>query len=361
MWSGYSNLEKTEGVVVLLKGNGRKGILMVILATVMVVTAACGNGGNSNDNGAATNNAAANTPAANAPAANNAANAEEPAAVKLSGTIEVDGSSTVFPLTEAAAEEFGAEQPDVRVSVGVSGTGGGFERFCAGEIPIADASRYIKDEEAQKCADNGIEPIELSVAYDGLSVVVSKSNDFIDHLTVEELNKIFLTGSTVKTWADVREGWPAEEIKMFSPGADSGTYDYFNEVILDKSGIRNDGQISFSEDDNTLVQGVAGNKYGIGYFGYAYFEENADKLNVVPIDGGSGAIAPSMDTIKDGSYAPLSRPLFIYVDKKAIADRPEVAGFVKFYINNIGKWAGEVGYVPMPDEKYAEEAAKLEA
>jgi len=343
----------------LLNGNSRKGILMALLIMVTVVAAACGNN-NSNGNGAASGNAA-NQPAASNNAAKEEPAAEEPAAEKLSGTIEVDGSSTVFPLTEAVAEEYGAEQPNVRVSVGVSGTGGGFERFCAGEIPIADASRHIKDEEAQKCADKGIEPIELSVAYDGLSVVISKDNDFVDHLTVDELNKIFLTGSTVKTWADVREGWPAEQIKMFSPGADSGTYDYFNEVILGKEGIRNDGQISFSEDDNTLVQGVSGNKYGIGYFGYAYFEENADKLKVVPVDGGSGAIAPNMDTIKDGSYSPLSRPLFIYVDKKALADRPEVAGFVKFYLNNIGKWAGEVGYVPMPDEKYAEEAAKLEA
>ncbi len=340
----------------MFNGNGRKGILMVLLIMVMVVAAACGNG---NENGAAANNAANEKPAASSNAAETPA--EEPAAAALSGTIEIDGSSTVFPLTEAAAEEFGKEQKSVRVSVGVSGTGGGFERFCAGEIPIADASRPIKDAEAQNCADKGIEPIELSVAYDGLSVVISKSNDFVDHLTVEELNKIFVTGSTVKTWADVREGWPAEEIKMFSPGADSGTYDYFNEAILEKQGIRNDAQISFSEDDNTLVQGVSGNKYGIGYFGYAYFEENADKLTVVPVDGGSGPIAPSLDTIKDGSYAPLSRPLYIYVDKNALAERPEVAGFVDFYINNIGTWASEVGYVPMPDEKYAEEAAKLKA
>ena len=165
----------------------------------------------------------------------------------------------------------------------------------------------------------------------------------------------------MKTWADVREGWPAEEIKMFSPGADSGTYDYFNEAILDKAGIRNDGQISFSEDDNSLVQGVSGNKGGIGYFGFAYYEENADSLKVVPIDGGSGPVEPTLDTIKDGSYAPLSRPLFIYVSNKAMEERPEVKDFVQFYIKTVGEFAKEVGYVPMPDEKYTEEAAKVGA
>jgi phosphate transport system substrate-binding protein len=277
----------------------------------------------------------------------------------LSGEIKIDGSSTVFPLTEAAAEEFTKEHSDVRVPVGVSGTGGGFKQFCAGEIAISDASRPIKDEEAAACKTAGIEYTELTVAFDGLSVVVSKDNDFIDHLTVEELNKIFVTGSTVTTWKDVRDSFPAEPIVMFSPGADSGTYDYFNEAILDKAGIRNDKAISFSEDDNALVQGVSGSKYGIGYFGFAYFEENQDKLKVVPIDGGKGAIAPSYDTIKDGSYAPLSRPLFIYANNKEL-ERPEVKEFVKYYINNIGPLAGEVGYVALPDEKYATEAAKIQ-
>ncbi|MBW7476651.1 PstS family phosphate ABC transporter substrate-binding protein [Paenibacillus oenotherae] len=322
-------------------------MLMLVMVMTLVLVAACGNGKENNANGT-------NTGAAGGTNATN----EEPAA-NLSGEIKADGSSTVFPLTEAAAEEFGNENKDVRVSVGTSGTGGGFKQFCAGEIAISNASRTIKDEEAAKCKEAGIEYTELSVAYDGLSVVVHKDNDFIDHLTVEELNKIFSSESTAKTWADIRAGWPAEEIKMFSPGADSGTYDYFNEAILDKKGIRNDSSISFSEDDNTLVQGVAGNKFGIGYFGFAYYEENTDKLKVVPVDGGSGAVEPTLDSIKDGSYAPLSRPLFIYVSNKEL-ERPEVNAFVKYYIENIGDMAKEVGYVPMPDEKYTEEAAKIQ-
>ncbi|MFC4779629.1 PstS family phosphate ABC transporter substrate-binding protein [Paenibacillus sp. GCM10023252] len=334
----------------MLKGKGRKGFVMLFMVALLMFTAACG----SNANNGTTNEGTTNSETNGAAGENNAANGE-----KLSGEVKVDGSSTVFPLTEAAAEEFNAEHPDVRVPVGVSGTGGGFKQFCAGEIAIADASRPIKDEEATVCKDAAIEYTELKVAFDGLSVVVSKDNDFIDNLTVEELNKIFITGSTVKTWKDVRAAWPAEEIKMFSPGADSGTYDYFNEAILDKKGIRNDAAISFSEDDNTLVQGVSGNKGGIGYFGFAYFEENQDKLKLVPIDGGKGAITPSNDTIKDGSYAPLSRPLYIYVSKKEL-ERPEVKAFTQFYIKNIGSMASEVGYVALPDDQYATEAAKVE-
>ncbi|SFE44349.1 phosphate ABC transporter substrate-binding protein, PhoT family (TC 3.A.1.7.1) [Paenibacillus algorifonticola] len=334
----------------MLKAKGFKGILMSGIVMTLVFAAACGN--NTGGNTATNSSAAATSAASEAPAASEAA--------KLSGDIKVDGSSTVFPLTEAAAEEFNKEHPDVRVPVGVSGTGGGFKQFCANEIAIADASRPIKEEEAANCKTAGIEYTELTVAYDGLSVVVSKDNDFVDHLTVEELNKMFMTGSTVTTWKDVRDTWPAEPIVFFSPGADSGTYDYFNEAILDKAGIRNDKAISFSEDDNTLVQGVSGSKGGIGYFGFAYFEENQDKLKLVPIDGGTGAITPSHETIKDGTYAPLSRPLFIYVNKKEL-ERPEVNAFANYYINNIGPLADEVGYIALPDEKYAEEAAKLQS
>ncbi|OMF21560.1 phosphate ABC transporter substrate-binding protein [Paenibacillus sp. FSL H8-0548] len=332
----------------MLKKKGFKGILMLSMVVLLAFTAACGNNTNGGNRGSENTGSSTNT----------ATNAPTNETVKLSGEIKIDGSSTVFPLTEAAAEEFNKEHKDVRVPVGVSGTGGGFKQFCAGEIAIADASRTIKDEEAAACVSAGIEYTELSVAFDGLSVVVSKDNDFIDHLTVEELNKIFITGSTVATWKDVRDTFPAEPIVMFSPGADSGTYDYFNEAILDKEGIRNDKAISFSEDDNALVQGVAGSKYGIGYFGFAYYEENQDKLKLVPVDGGTGAISPTYDTIKDGTYAPLSRPLFIYVSNKEL-ERPEVKEFVHFYINNIGTYAGEVGYVALPDEQYATEAAKI--
>jgi len=345
----------------------RKALLPLFLTALMMFAAACGSGGGeSGGNDGGTASAAGGSGgagrAANGPAnetKDESGGGTDDPQPKLSGSIEIDGSSTVYPLTEAVAEEYAAVQPDMRVTVGTSGTGGGFERFCAGEIPIADASRPIKDSEAQVCAEAGIAYTELSIAYDGLSVVVNKDNDWVDYLTVEELKRIFVAGSEVRTWADVREGWPAEEITMFSPGADSGTYDYFNEAILEKAGIRSDGQISFSEDDNTLVRGIAGNKGGIGYFGYAYYEENTDKLKVVPIDGGNGPVEPSLDTIKDGTYSPLSRPLFIYVNNQALEERPEVKDFVRFYVGNVGGLAKEVGYVPLPDEKYAEEAAKI--
>jgi len=336
----------------LINGKTRKGLFTLVMLTVLVLAAACGGNANGGNKGGASNSPT-NAPATDAPAPTT-----ETAA--LSGEIKIDGSSTVFPLSEAAAEEFNKAHKDVRVSVGTSGTGGGFKQFCANEIVIADASRHIKAEEAETCKAAGIEFTELNIAYDGLTVVVNKDNDFVDHLTVDELNKIFLTGSEVKTWKDVRDTWPAEPIVMFSPGADSGTYDYFNEAILNKEGIRNDGVISFSEDDNALVQGVAGSKYGIGYFGFSYYEENQDKLKSVPVDGGSGAIAPTLETIKDGSYAPLSRPLLIYVNNAAF-ERPEVLEFTKFYIENIGSFADEVGYVPLPDEQYAAEAAKIKS
>ena len=339
----------------MFKNKSFKGMVMLMMLVLVVMLSACG----SNDKETGSGDTGQTTGQSDSASGAGEEADDEDAAVGLSGQIEIDGSSTVYPLTEAAAEEFGKMNKDVRVTVGVSGTGGGFKRFCAGELAISDASRPIKDEEAQACKDKGIEYTDLQVAYDGLSIVVSKDNDFIDHLTIDELNKMFVTGTTVKTWADVRAGWPAEKIVMYSPGADSGTYDYFNEEVLGKKGIRNDSQISFSEDDNTLVQGVEGSKYAIGYFGFAYYEENADKLKVIPIDAGKGAITPSVETIKDGTYAPLSRPLFIYLNKKEM-ERPEVSAFADYYINNIGGMASEVGYVPLPDEKYTEEAAKLQ-
>lgn len=278
---------------------------------------------------------------------------------KLSGTIEIDGSSTVFPITEGIAEEFGKIHSDVRVPVGVSGTGGGFKRFCAGETDISDASRPIKDKEKDVCNQAGIEWIELPVAYDGLSVLVSPKNDWVDHMTVDELKKIFEPESKVKTWADVRAGWPNKEIKIYSPGSDSGTFDYFTEVINGKGGAsRNDSQISFSEDDNVLVQGIAGDQYAIGYFGVAYYEENKDKLKLVAVDGGNGAVSPSKETINNGTYSPLSRPIFIYV-KKASLEKPEVKEFAKFYLENAAKISLEVGYFDLPADKYTEGLAKI--
>lgn len=276
---------------------------------------------------------------------------------KLSGEVQIDGSSTVYPIAEAVAEEYGFVQPDVKVSVGVSGTGGGFERFIAGETDISNASRPIKDEEKQGLADAGIEYTEFEIAYDGISIVVNKENDWVDYLTVDELKKMWVEDGTVKKWSDIRPEWPGEEIKFFSPGQDSGTFDYFNEVVLDDEQIVKSAQLS--EDDNVLVTGVVGNKYAIGYFGYSYYAENKDKLKVVPIDGGNGPVEPTNETIENGTYTPFSRPLFIYVKHESL-QKPHVYDFVQFFLTNAGDLAEDVGYVRLPDEKYEEALNTLE-
>lgn len=268
---------------------------------------------------------------------------------RLTGTVRIDGSSTVYPITEAVAEEFADEAPRVRVTVGVSGTGGGFKRFCAGEIDISDASRPIKASEAKLAAENGIEFIELPVAYDGLTIVVNKENYWVDKLSVDDLKRIFLEDSAVKLWSDLNSQWPSVKLKIFAPGTDSGTFDYFKEVIAGKTGsIRSD--MSVSEDDNVLVRGVSGEAGGLGFFGCAYFFENQDKLRAVPIVSPSGkTVSPTAVTIENGSYAPFSRPLFIYVNPKSLA-RPEVQAFVDFYLGDNGALATEVGYVKLPTE-----------
>lgn len=268
----------------------------------------------------------------------------------LDGAVRIDGSSTVFPISEAVAEEFRSVEPRVRVTVGLSGTGGGFKKFCVGETDISDASRTIKPTEAAKAQENGISYIELPVAFDGLSIVVNPKNAFVDHLTVAELKRIWQPGTTVKTWKDVRPDWPDREIRLYGPGTDSGTFDYFTKVINGKEGAcRPD--FTASEDDNILVRGIAGDVDGLGYFGYAYYAENMDKLKLVLVDGGKGPISPTETTINDGTYAPLSRPIFIYVGVKA-AERPEVDAFVKFYMKHAGKLAADVGYVALPDDAY---------
>ncbi|MBL4865376.1 MAG: PstS family phosphate ABC transporter substrate-binding protein [Pseudomonadales bacterium] len=269
---------------------------------------------------------------------------------KLRGTVSLDGSSTVFPISKAVAEEFLAVQPRVRVTVGVSGTGGGFKKFLAGETDINDASRPIKATELKVASEKGIEFLELPVAYDGLSVIVNKNNHWVDHLSVAELNKIWQPGSTVKNWNDIRPGWPNQPIRLYGPGTDSGTFDYFTETINGKSG-RSRPDYTASEDDNTLVRGISGDINALGYFGFAYYAANKDKLKLVPIDGGNGPVAPSAVTINNGSYAPLSRPIFIYLRKSAL-DRPEVQAFAKFYINNAAQLATEVGYIPLPKQVY---------
>ncbi|HUU46171.1 MAG TPA: PstS family phosphate ABC transporter substrate-binding protein [Acidobacteriota bacterium] len=269
---------------------------------------------------------------------------------QLSGTVAIDGSSTVFPITEAVAEEFQKVNPRVRVTVGISGTGGGFKKFTIGEIDINDASRPIKDQEIAKAVENNVAYIELPVAFDGISVVVHPDNTFVDMLTVEELKKIWQPGSTVQRWSDVRPEWPAEPIRLYGPGTDSGTFDYFTEAVNGKSqSCRAD--FTASEDDNVLAQGVAGDRNALGFFGFAYYVENASRLKVVPIDGGKGPVAPSEATINDGRYAPLSRPLFLYVGAQA-AERPEVKAFVDFYLKHAPQLAGEVGYVALPARAY---------
>lgn len=266
--------------------------------------------------------------------------------------IQIDGSSTVYPITEAVASEFQGVDSAIHVTVGISGTGGGFKKFCAGKTDISDASRVVKKDELEKCAGANIEFIELPVAYDGLAVLVNPKNDFINQLTVEQLEKIFRAKDPATTWKEVNDEWPDEKIKVYAPGKDSGTYDYFVEAILGKGGqVRPDAL--FSEDDNTLVRGIAGDKNGVGFFGFAYYEENQDSLKLVPIVNPKSkqAVAPSLETVKNGTYSPLSRPLMIYV-KRTAADKPEVKKFVDFYLANAAKLSKQVGYIPLSSEAY---------
>ncbi|OKH21611.1 protein sphX [Hydrococcus rivularis NIES-593] len=268
-------------------------------------------------------------------------------------TIKIDGSSTVYPITEAVAEDFQkAGQGAVRVTVGLSGTGGGFKKFCSGQTDISNASRPIKDEEIQACKAAGINYIELPVAYDALTVVVNKQNNWVTSMSVAELKKIWEPSAQgkIKTWNQVRSNWPNAPIKLFGPGADSGTFDYFTDAIVGEEGASRTDYTP-SEDDNVLVQGVARDKNALGYFGMAYYESNKDKLKAVAIDNGKGAVSPSSSTVQNGTYQPLSRPLFIYVSSKAV-QRPEVKQFVEYYLTNVGKLAQEVGYVPLPAQAY---------
>ncbi|MGH3727884.1 MAG: PstS family phosphate ABC transporter substrate-binding protein [Micromonosporaceae bacterium] len=277
----------------------------------------------------------------------------------MSGSVKIDGSSTVAPLSEAAAELYSDEQPQVKVGVGTSGTGGGFEKFCAGETDISDASRPIKDEEKKLCEDKGIEPVQLTVANDALTVVVNKENSWVDCLTVDQLKKIWGPDSKAKTWKDVDPKFPAEPLKLYGPGTDSGTFDYFTDEINGEEGAsRKDYEAS--EDDNVLVQGVSSTKGALGYFGYTYFEENSDKLKAVKIDGGDGCVAPSKETSQDGTYKPLSRELFIYVNAESLKKK-QVSDFVKFYIENIDDIVSEAKYIPLTDEQKSKLKSEFES
>lgn len=265
----------------------------------------------------------------------------------VKGSVKVDGSSTVAPISMAVAEEFKKAEPGVDVAVGISGTGGGFKKAVAGEIDIADASRPINKDELEKANSSGIEFIELPIAFDGLSFVINPKNDWAKDITLDEIKKIYLEGSTIKTWKGIRPTWPDRAIKLYSPGTDSGTFDYFKEVVAGKKGaIRAD--MSVSEDDNVLVRGVEGDVDALGFFGFAYYIENKDKLGVLAVDAGKGAVAPSHDSVEKGQYAPFSRPLFIYVNRKS-AEKPAVKAFVNFYIDNMGTLAEQVGYVKLPE------------
>lgn len=274
-----------------------------------------------------------------------------------SSEILIDGSSTVFPISQAVAEEFRVDRPEVQIPVGISGTGGGFKRFVTGETDISDASRPIKESEREQAAANGIEFTELTIAYDGLSVVINTANDFASCMTTEELKKIWEPGSTVDNWNQVRSDFPDKPLRLYGPDTDSGTFDYFTaEINEEEDASRAD--YTASSDDNVLVQGVAGDQGAMGYFGFAYYTENSSILNVVSIDGGDGCVIPSVSTINDGSYTPLSREMYIYVNNASL-ERPEVRDFVEFYLNNAGDLAEEVGYVGLAESDYQSQLSIL--
>ena len=277
------------------------------------------------------------------------------AALAHAQLVKVDGSSTVFPVTEAVAEEFQkSKRGAAKVTVGISGTGGGFKKFCRGEIDVSNASRPILKSEMAECTKAGVEYFELPVAFDALTVVVNPKNNFLRQLTVADLKKIWEPAAQGKVtmWSQVNPAWPAQPIKLFGPGADSGTFDYFTEAVVGKSKSSR-GDFTASEDDNVLVQGVSRDLNGLGYFGYAYYIENKDKLKSVPIVNDKGqAVEPSLDAVIKGTYNPLARPIFIYVNAKSIG-RPEVREFTEFYMKQGAKLAREVKYVPLPDKAYA--------
>lgn len=269
----------------------------------------------------------------------------------LSGDIKINGSSTVYPVTAAVAEFFQEEEgnEEVNITVGQSGTGGGFKMFVRGETDINDASRPIKGKEIKSCEENSVRSHEVTVAYDGIAIVVNKGNDFLDHLTVAELQKLFIKSEEPATkWSDIREGWPEKDIVLYGPGEASGTFDYFCEAIIGKgNSSRND--YNASENDNVLVKGVQDDVYALGYFGYSYYEDNKDKLKVIPVDGGNGPVAPSLETVMNKSYVPLSRPLFIYVSDVA-AKKQQVVSYVNYYLDHVAdeELVNSIKHIPLP-------------
>ncbi|MGZ8435523.1 MAG: PstS family phosphate ABC transporter substrate-binding protein [Candidatus Binatia bacterium] len=268
--------------------------------------------------------------------------------------VQVDGSSTVFPVTEAVAEEFQkSKKGKVKVTVGIAGTGGGFKKFCRGETDISNASRPILKSEIEDCKKSNVQFIELPVAYDALTVIVNPKNDWVKSINVPDLKKMWEPAAQgkVSSWNQVRSEWPNNPLKLFGPGADSGTFDYFTEAIVGKAKSSR-GDFTASEDDNVLVQGVINDRNALGYFGFAYYIENQAKLRAVAIDGGKGPVGPSPKTVEDGTYQPLSRPIFIYVSKKSLDSKPEVKEFVDFYLKNAAKLVKDVKYVALPAGAY---------
>jgi phosphate transport system substrate-binding protein len=295
------------------------GLMVVVLA---VITAGCG-GGDDGDGGGA----------------------------GLGGTVEADGSSTVGPWVTRAAEVFRDEEPDVDITVGISGTGGGFDRFCRGETDLSNASRPIGEDEEELCGENGVEYTELSVANDALTVIVNPGNDWATCLTIDQLNAIWEPGSKVDNWNQVASGYPDERLRLYGPGTDSGTFDYFTDAINGEEGASR-SDFSASEDDNVIIQGVSGETGGLGYLGFSYFEENQDRVSAVEVDSGSGCVAPSVETAQDGSYTPLSRPLFVYVKNESL-ERPEVEAFVRYMLENQDSIAAAAQFVPLNAEQQA--------
>jgi phosphate transport system substrate-binding protein len=319
-------------------------LLLALLAALVLVAAGCGreaddsNGGNGDGT------------------ANAANNAEE----ELSGRVQADGSSTVGPLTSAAAELYREVQPGVNVTVGISGTGGGFERFCRGETDISNASRPIDEEEVALCEEAGIEFTELQVAIDALTVVVNQENDWAECMTVDQLNAIWNPDSEIANWSEVPDAdFPDVAMSLAGPGTDSGTFDYFTDEVNGEEGASRTDYTP-SEDDNVIVQAVSGDPGGLGYFGFTYYEENEDTLKAVEIDGGDGCVAPSAEAARAGEYSPLSRPLFIYVKNEAL-ERPEVESFVGFFLDEIDTIAEAALFIPPSDEQKEDALATFEA
>jgi phosphate transport system substrate-binding protein len=277
----------------------------------------------------------------------------------LAGRIEADGSSTVGPFTTRAAERFQQENSDVQITVGVSGTGGGFERFCAGETDLSNASRAIEDDEKADCAEKGVEYVEFQVANDALTVIANKDNDWATCLTTEQLKKIWEPGSKIDNWNQVDASFPDQKLTLFGPGTDSGTFDYFTDVINGEEGASR-SDYSASENDNVIVQGVSGEKGGLGYLGFSYYEENQDKLKALEVNSGDGCVAPSVETAQDGTYTPLSRPLFVYAKTESF-QKPEVEAFVGYLLDNAVEIAEEADFVPLTEEQVTKAKSDFEA